>query len=107
MTAEDAVYAAWLNLLGSDEIADTTPAAPDIAADLHRMHERAEASHTVGALRPYMPMTPGEEVYRLKEVSPKAIGGLRAGISTCPCTRRPPLEIDGPLADCPVHGSVS
>lgn len=42
MTIEDEVYAAWLNLLGSDEIKDTDPG---ITADLHAMHDRAEASH--------------------------------------------------------------
>ena len=42
MTSEDAVYADWLNLLGSDEITDRTPV---IMTDLHRMHDAAEASH--------------------------------------------------------------
>lgn len=42
MTADDEVYAAWLNLLGSDEINDHDP---DIIRDLHRMHDAAEASH--------------------------------------------------------------
>ena len=42
MTSDDAVYADWLNLLGSDEITDRDP---DIAADLHQMHDAAEASH--------------------------------------------------------------
>lgn len=42
MTGEDAVYGDWLNLLGSDEITDSDPAIRD---DLHRMHDRAEASH--------------------------------------------------------------
>ncbi len=43
MTAEDEVYGWWLNLLGSDEIEDHDP---DIAVDLHRMHDTAEKSHT-------------------------------------------------------------
>jgi hypothetical protein len=43
MTGEDAVYAEWLNLLGSDEIKDHDP---DILRDLHLMHEVAEASHS-------------------------------------------------------------
>lgn len=42
MTGEDSVYAWWLDVLGSDEIADTDPG---IARALHRMHDRAEASH--------------------------------------------------------------
>jgi hypothetical protein len=42
MTGEDAVYGEWLNLLGSDEITDRDP---DIARDLHLMHDTAEASH--------------------------------------------------------------
>jgi hypothetical protein len=42
VTAEDAVYAGWLNLLGSDEITDPDP---DIRADLHLMHDTAEESH--------------------------------------------------------------
>lgn len=42
MTKEDQVYGDWLDLLGSDEITDTDPA---IAADLHKMHDAAEASH--------------------------------------------------------------
>ena len=42
MTAEDEVYAGWLNLLGSDEIEDRDP---DVIEDLHQMHDRAEASH--------------------------------------------------------------
>jgi hypothetical protein len=42
MTTEDEVYAAWLNLLGSDEITDRDP---DILTDLHLLHDRAEASH--------------------------------------------------------------
>lgn len=43
MTGNDEVYIAWLNLLGSDEIADRNP---DIVRDLHLMHDTAEASHT-------------------------------------------------------------
>lgn len=40
MTAEDAVYAAWLNLLGSD------PSEPPAVEDgLHHLHNLAEASH--------------------------------------------------------------
>jgi hypothetical protein len=42
MTGEDAVYAWWLDVLGSDEIADTDPG---ITRALHRMHDAAEASH--------------------------------------------------------------
>lgn len=42
MTGEDAVYAGWLNLLGSDEITDLDP---DILRDLHLMHDSAEESH--------------------------------------------------------------
>lgn len=42
MTGEDAIYAGWLNLLGSDEIADLDP---DILRDLHLMHDTAEESH--------------------------------------------------------------
>lgn len=45
MTKEDQIYADWLNLLGSDEAADRTPAAPAIAADLRTMHDAAKASH--------------------------------------------------------------
>lgn len=41
MTKEDAVYADWLDLLGSDEISDKNEA---ITADLKAMRERAEAS---------------------------------------------------------------
>jgi hypothetical protein len=41
-TAEDTVYADWLNLLGSDEITDTDAAT---AAALRRLHDDAEASH--------------------------------------------------------------
>lgn len=40
MTAEDAVYAAWLNLLGSD-----IPEPPEVEDGLHRLHDLAEASH--------------------------------------------------------------
>lgn len=40
MTAEDAVYAAWLNLLGSDP---SEP--PEVEDGLHRLHDLAEASH--------------------------------------------------------------
>ena len=42
MTAEDAVYAGWLNLLGSDEITD-----PDesVREALHRLHDLAGRSH--------------------------------------------------------------
>lgn len=51
MTSDDEVYAAWLNLFGSDEIDDHTPAAPVITRDLHLMHDTAEASHAPEALR--------------------------------------------------------
>jgi hypothetical protein len=40
VTAEDAVYAAWLNLLGSD-----IPEPPEVEEGLHRLHDRAEHSH--------------------------------------------------------------
>lgn len=40
MTAEDAVYAAWLNLLGSD-----VPEPPAVEDGLHHLHDLAEASH--------------------------------------------------------------
>lgn len=40
MTAEDAVYAEWLNLLGSD-----TDEPPAVAAGLHVLSLRAQASH--------------------------------------------------------------
>ena len=40
MTKEDETYAVWLNLLGSDLYEP-----PEIEADLHLMHDAAEASH--------------------------------------------------------------
>lgn len=40
MTEQDFVYADWLDLFGSE-----TVEPPDVEAALHRMHERAEASH--------------------------------------------------------------
>ena len=42
MTTEDVTYAAWLNLLGTDEVYDKNA---DIKADLHLMHDAAQASH--------------------------------------------------------------
>lgn len=79
VTGEDAVYAGWLNLLGSDEIEDHDP---DIAVDLHLMHDTAEASHTIDGIRPHLPMTPEqaalqERVYREIEISPEVIEELR------------------------------
>lgn len=50
MTAEDEVYASWLNLLGSD----VDPAEPEaVTVDLGLMHDASEASHPVrkGAVR--------------------------------------------------------
>lgn len=42
MTKEDAVYADWLDLLGSDEDQDPDP---EIIWALHVLHDAAEASH--------------------------------------------------------------
>lgn len=79
MTSEDEIYADWLNLLGSDEIADRTPV---ILTDLHKMHDAAEASHTTDGIRPHLPMTPGqaalqERMYREIEIRPEVIEELR------------------------------
>ena len=46
MTTEDAVYAAWLNLLGSDP---SEP--PEVEEALHALHDLAEASHGTEACR--------------------------------------------------------
>lgn len=40
MTQEDAVYGAWLDLLGSG-----TDEGPVLTRALHELHDRAEASH--------------------------------------------------------------
>lgn len=45
MSIEDEVYADWLNILGTDEALDHTFAAEWIQADLHLMHDAAQASH--------------------------------------------------------------
>ena len=42
VTHEDEVYAAWLNLLGSDVRPDEPEA---VTADLHTMHDASTASH--------------------------------------------------------------
>jgi hypothetical protein len=48
MTTEDATYAAWLNLLGTDEVYDTDV---NITADLYLMRKAAEASHPQAEVR--------------------------------------------------------
>jgi hypothetical protein len=64
MTSEDAAYCGWLNLLGSDEITDTDPG---IAACLHTLHDRAEASHRtpadIAALAVVFPADGTEELH--------------------------------------------
>lgn len=47
MTREDAVYGAWLDLLGSG-----TDEGPVLTRALHELHDRAEASHDSTAADP-------------------------------------------------------
>lgn len=82
MTAEDEVYADWLDVLGSDI---DEPEA--VAKALHRLHEAAEASHgTVDGIRPHLPMTAEQADLRRRmcealptDLDPAAVEELREG----------------------------